>query len=93
MGKEITVGGLTRQKYISPKRDGEAIKEDYILLFFFQTNIFYYYTKNLNELFNNFQIMITRFYKHLRIIVFLFLQIFLYLNTYYSSYNFKVSHM
>lgn len=69
---------MTRQKYIFSKRDGKTIKEDYILSLFFQTNIFYYYTKNLNELFNNFQIMITRFDKHLRIIVFLFLQIVLY---------------
>lgn len=35
MGKEIKVGGLTRQKYISSKRDGKAIKEDYILSFYF----------------------------------------------------------
>jgi len=36
MEKEITVGGLTRQKYISSKRDGKAIKEDYILTIFFK---------------------------------------------------------
>jgi len=60
MGNEESVGEMTRQKDISSKREGRAIKEDYILSFFSYYYIFSYYTKNINELFNNFQIMITQ---------------------------------
>jgi len=48
MGIEESVGEMTRQKDISSKKEGRAIKEDYIILSFFSYYyIFSYYTKNI----------------------------------------------
>jgi len=39
MGNEVE--GMTRQKDISSKKEGRAIKEDYILTFFFHKVIYF----------------------------------------------------
>jgi len=42
MGNEVSVGKIKRQKDISSKREGRAIKEDYIILSFFFHNIIHF---------------------------------------------------